>query len=43
MKMTNNSQNNSSQSELVYPHIIFSFARKDYTIADYKQFSLLIF
>ena len=34
MNNNNNSQNNKSQSEIEYPHIIFSFARKDYTIAE---------
>ena len=33
MNNTSNSQNTSSQSKLVYLHILFSFARKDYTIA----------
>ena len=35
MNNTNNSQNNNinnSQSETIYPHTIFSFKRKDYTI-----------
>ena len=35
MNNTNNSQNNNinnSQSETIYPHTIFSFERKDYTI-----------
>ena len=34
MNNTHASQSNSSQSEPEYPHIIFSFARKDYTIAE---------
>ena len=34
MKNTDSSQNNSSQSEPEYPHIIFSFDRKDYTISE---------
>ena len=35
MDNTNNSQNDNSnnlQSETIYPHAIFSFERKDYTI-----------
>ena len=35
MNTTSNSQNNSSQSEPNYPHIIFSIARKDCTIAEF--------
>ena len=35
MNNTNKSQSNNSQSEIIYPHIIiFSFERKDYTIAE---------
>ena len=37
MNNTNNSQSsnsNNSQNEIIYPHTIFSFERKDYTIAE---------
>ena len=36
MNNTSNSQsnNNNSQSEIIYPHTIFSFEQKDYTIAE---------
>ena len=34
MNNTSNSQNSSSQINSFYPHSIYSFARKDYTIAE---------
>ena len=38
MDNTNNSQSINSQSEVEYPHFIFSFARKDYTTTDLLTF-----